>query len=51
MGAGGEGGGLPGNDEYVIIGAGPVGLLAALGLIQEQGARKVSAATLQQWGV
>lgn len=43
MGAGGEGdgGAAPGNDDYIVIGAGPVGLLAVLGLIQEQGARKV----------
>lgn len=49
MGAGGEGSSSrrgrhhqPDNNEYVVIGAGPVGLLAALGLVQEQGARKVS---------
>ncbi len=43
MGAGGDGdGSSPCNDDYIIIGAGPVGLLAALGLVQEQRARKVS---------
>ena len=49
MGAGGDGSGghQPNNDEYIIIGAGPVGLLAALGLVQEQGARKASGAVLK----
>lgn len=49
MGAGGDGSGghQPNNDEYIIIGAGPVGLLAALGLVQEQGARKASGCVLK----